>query len=184
MESIIAKLVSDFEDGKLGRRELIKSLAIAVTAAVTGSAAPKDAAPASIAKVVNVNHIGYNAPNYQRCRDFYVKVCGMTVPFETGDQCYLQFGDPKSAIGETTIHLGQTNGPKGVITHLAYTVENWDREGLYRKLKAAGFDPEADNEYGWSIPDSEGVMLQLLSKDHNRDALDRCGGYMQGCPKK
>jgi catechol 2,3-dioxygenase-like lactoylglutathione lyase family enzyme len=187
MENIIAKLLNDFEAGKMNRRQLIKSLTVAASAAAAGTSVSKAAAePSSIVKVVNVNHIGYQAPNYERCRDFYVKMCGMTVPFDTGDQCYLQFGDPNSKIGETTIHLGKSARPegKGTITHLAYTVENWNREEIYNKLKAAGYDPEPDTEYGWSIPDSEGISLQLLAKEHSRHAVNVCGGYMQGCPKK
>jgi hypothetical protein len=44
MESIIAKLLQDFEQGKMTRRQLIRSLSIAATAASAAKAAPAFAA--------------------------------------------------------------------------------------------------------------------------------------------
>lgn len=193
-EQIIDKVVKDFENGKMSRRELIRTLALTVTAVTAGSVTAVSAAspaPAAAAdgkgfKALTVNHISYQALDYARCRDFYVNLLGMTVAFDTGDQCYLQFGDPNSHAGETTIHLRRTNRSdnKPYVDHVAYTIDNWDRDAVLAELKRRGFDPAADSKYGWTIKDSEGYEIQLISKDHNRYLLEECGGYMQGCPKK
>ncbi len=54
MEHIIGKLLQDFEEGKMNRRQLIQSLALAA-----GAAAPIAAADNKGFKAVSVNHISY-----------------------------------------------------------------------------------------------------------------------------
>lgn len=193
-EQIIENVVKDFENGKMSRRELVRTLALTVTAVAVGSvgtAPPAKAAPAAAAagqgfKTINVNHISYMATDYGRCRDFYVELLGMSVPYDTGSQCYLQFGDPDSHAGETTIHLRKTDRPdkQPYVDHIAYTIDNWDSEAVLEELKRRGLDTEADGVLGWSFKDSEGYACQMISKEHNRYILEQCGGYAQGCPKK
>src|ERR1700738_4348875 len=71
MESVIAKLLQDFEQGKMNRRQLIQSLALAASAA--GAATPGLAASGKGFKAVAVNHISYQVADYARTRDFYAE---------------------------------------------------------------------------------------------------------------
>ena len=91
MEHIIAKLVEDFERGKMNRRQLIQSLAIAASAA--SAATPASAAGGKGFKAVTVNHLSYRVADYGRTRDFYADLLGMKVSHDDGKQCYLEFGD-------------------------------------------------------------------------------------------
>ena len=93
MENIIAKLLSDFEQGKMSRRQLIQSLAM--TAAVAGAEGSAVAAEGDKKgfKTVAVNHISYVAADYTKTRDFYAGLMGMKVSHDDGKQCYLSFGD-------------------------------------------------------------------------------------------
>src|SRR5258708_26888290 len=73
MENLIAKLVQDFEQGKMSRRQLIQSLSIAAAAAavpttVIGAQAPT---PTGKLEAGYVNHISYSVSDYAKCRDFY-----------------------------------------------------------------------------------------------------------------
>src|SRR5215471_10392378 len=88
MEHIIDRLVRDFETGKLSRRQLVQSLAVAASAAT--AAAPADPAPF---KAVTVNHISYQVADYAKTRDFYAGLLGMEVSHDDGRQCYLSFGN-------------------------------------------------------------------------------------------
>jgi hypothetical protein len=55
MERIITRLLQDFEQGKMTRRQLIQSLALAATA---GSAVPSaTAADTLVAKALSINHV-------------------------------------------------------------------------------------------------------------------------------
>jgi len=61
----MAKLLQDFEQGKMNRRQLIQSLALAATAAVA-SAAPAAAADTKVAQAVYINHVSYQVAITQR----------------------------------------------------------------------------------------------------------------------
>ncbi len=68
MGNVIAKLLRDFENGHMSRRQLIQSLALAAAAASTASAASGPAAQASGFKAVSVDHISYQVIDYAHRR--------------------------------------------------------------------------------------------------------------------
>ncbi len=81
MEHVIANLLRDFEQGKMSRRQLIQSLAIAATATATAAAGVRSASAAPAPdtkgfKAVAVNHISYGVADYARTRDFYADSFG------------------------------------------------------------------------------------------------------------
>src|ERR1043165_8348369 len=119
MEQIIAKLLQDFEQGTMSRRQLIQSLTGASPAA---SAATLAAAESKGFKAVTVNHISYQVADYAKTRDFYADLLGMKVSHDDGRQCYLSFGDtfllPRNA------RQGSTS-PR--VDHIAYTIDTWDK---------------------------------------------------------
>src|SRR6266853_6582444 len=90
MESIIAGLVHDFEQGKMDRRQLIKSLGF--TAAAAAGMAPAARAAGKPLEALYVNHISYQVNDYKKVRDFYVDLLGMKVTEDDGKQCRLVFG--------------------------------------------------------------------------------------------
>ena len=155
MEQIIDRLVRDFEQGKLSRRQLIQSLAVAATAAAPAAAA--DPAPF---QAVTVNHISYQVADYARTRDFYADLLGMQVTHDDGKECYLVFGDT---------HLIPRHGRGTVasprVDHLAYTIENWDRKAVESELKRRGLDPRPDEETSFHVKDPDGFDLQISGKD-------------------
>jgi catechol 2,3-dioxygenase-like lactoylglutathione lyase family enzyme len=120
MEQIIAKLLQDFEQGKMNRRQLIQSLALTATAASEASAAAA-AADNKGFKALYVNHISYQVADYAKTRDFYADLLGMKISEDDGKQCRLTFGD--------NILLPRTR-PSGTpkVDHIAYTIANWDKE--------------------------------------------------------
>ena len=157
MEHIIAKLLQDFEQGKMNRRQLIQSLAIAATAA--SAAAPAKAAESPF-KAVTLNHISYNVADYKRTRDFYVDLLGMGVKQDNDrNQCYLTFGDsfliPRNAGARRTPPL---------VDHIAYTIENWDQKQVKAELDKRGLNPREDTADSYHIKDPDGFDLQISGK--------------------
>src|SRR5213594_3200907 len=120
MEHIITKLVTDFERGKLSRRQLIQSLTAAATTAAAASAA--DPAPF---KAVTVNHISYQVADYAKTRDFYAGLFGMKVTGDTGRQCNLSFGN--TFLMPRNVRQGRT---APLVDHIAYTIETWDKNAV------------------------------------------------------
>src|SRR5215470_17182266 len=91
MDKFIAKLVKQFEDKKLSRRQLVQTIkTVAITFAAGETAA--NAAPANTFKTIAVNHISYTCPDYTIARDFYQHLMGMGVVNDSGRQCLMPFG--------------------------------------------------------------------------------------------
>jgi len=155
MEQIIDRLVSDFERGKLSRRQLIQSLAVAAAAAAPASAA--DPAPF---KAVTVNHISYQVADYAKTRDFYAGLLGMQVSHDDGRQCYLSFGN--TFLLPRNIRQGRT-APQ--VDHIAYTIETWNKDAVEAELKKRGLPVRPDTENSFHTKDPDGFDLQISGKE-------------------
>ena len=97
MESVIAGLLKDFEDGRMTRRQLIQSLALVAAGAVPGTAAlaqgaaqrpPAPPIPQAFEptgwKTVWLDHISYSVSDYRRSTAFYRDLMGWTVRNDNG----------------------------------------------------------------------------------------------------
>ncbi len=111
MESLVARLLKDFEAGRMDRRQLIQSIAaaavaIAAPALARADQAPVGAPPPNLANqppmqftAVSVDHVSYQVADYAKTRDFYVALLGMQVTDDDHrSQCQLHFGDHGSFI--------------------------------------------------------------------------------------
>jgi len=162
MENIIAKLLTDFEQGKMSRRQLIRSLA--VTASAAAAVAPAVAAPADepAFKAVAVNHISYQVADYAKTRDFYVSMFGMKVSQDDGkSQCYLAFGDtfllPRNGRPDSKT-------PPPHVDHIAYTIDVWDKDKVEAELKRRGLTPRPDTPDSFHVKDPDGFNLQISGR--------------------
>ena len=154
MEHIIAKLLRDFDQGKMSRRQLIQSLALAATAA---SAAAAAAADSQLLKATYFNHVSYQVADYAKTRDFYANLFGMKVTEDDGKQCRLTFGN--------NILIARTR-PSGTpkVDHIAYTVANWDtnKEQVEAELKRRGVKIlRGDTKTSFHVEDPDGFEVQL-----------------------
>jgi catechol 2,3-dioxygenase-like lactoylglutathione lyase family enzyme len=159
MERMIANLLKDFEDGKMTRRQLIKSLAVTAAAASTASALPSVSAAGQGFKAVAVNHISYGVADYAKTRDFYADLLGMSVVNDNGKQCSLVFGD-------TFIIPRKTKQPdnKPFIDHFAITIDNWDKNAVEAELKRRGLEARPDTDDSFHTKDPDGFDLQISGR--------------------
>jgi catechol 2,3-dioxygenase-like lactoylglutathione lyase family enzyme len=160
MENIIGKLLNDFEQGRMTRRQLIKSIAI-VAAAAAGATTASAENPKGF-KAVAINHISYQVNDYAKTRDFYANLLGMKVAGDTGSQCYLILGDTNTFVIPRNAPPGSTP-PR--IDHIAYTIENWDKNAVKAELDRRGLNPQPDTDNSFHIKDPNGSDLQISGKD-------------------
>ena len=155
MESIIEKLLLDFERGKMNRRQLIQSLSVAAAAA-TGMATAARAAGKPL-EALYVNHISYQVNDYAKVRDFYVNLLGMKVTEDDGKQCRLVFGN------NILVPRNRANGAPAKVDHIAYTVTNWDAEkdGMEEELKRRGLKYTGSAKTSFQVKDPEGMGVQF-----------------------
>jgi len=163
MESIIAKLLNDFENGRMNRRQLISSIAAA--AAIAGPAAQKLGADGTGFKAVTVNHISYQVADYTKTRDFYVDLLGMKVACDDGkNQCYLNFGNTFLLPRNIRPGRGGEERKPPIVDHIAYTIEDWDKDRVGDELKRRGLNPTPDTDNSYHVKDPDGFNLQISGK--------------------
>ena len=189
MEALIARLLKSFEDGRLTRRELIQSLALAAAAApAAASTQSKPAAataPAASAgkapwKTVHLDHISYAVSDYKKSVAFYTDLMGWEVKNDAGNQATLSIGN----IGEIIIRNSRcpaesgTNGQAaargdrppltGVINHISWGIEPWNTEAVEAELKRRGLTPRpdmvGDDFKSFHVLDPDGWDLQISNQ--------------------
>jgi catechol 2,3-dioxygenase-like lactoylglutathione lyase family enzyme len=158
MESFIAKLLQDFEQGKMSRRQLIQSLALAATTGSAVSAAPQGG---YVARATAINHVSFQVSDYKKCRDFYTGLFGMKVSRDDGMQCRLSFGD--------NILIVRNRQPAQKVDHIAYTIANWDTDksvkpAVEAELKRRGLKIRT-TEGSFHVEDPEGFEVQMGGKE-------------------
>src|SRR5213594_2748872 len=162
MENIIAKLLQDYEQGKMSRRQLIQTLALAATASATAGTV-EAAAPAN---ALYINHVSMQVADYTKTRDFYAGLFGMKVTNDDGKtQCRLTFGD------NILIARNASSRPGGKIgvDHIAYTLANWDTDKAVKpaveaELKRRGLKIRA-TEGSFHVQDPDGFEVQMGGKE-------------------
>ena len=158
MESVIAKLLQDFEQGKMNRRQLIQSLSVAAAAAAAAAGmAPEARAAGKPLEALYVNHISYQVNDYKKVRDFYVDLLGMKITEDDGKQCRLVFGN------NILIPRNRANGGPAKVDHIAYTITNWDTEkdGLEAELKRRKLEYTGSAKTSFQVKDPEGMGVQF-----------------------
>ena len=158
MEHIISRLLEDYEHGKVTRRQLIRTLAVAATATST----VKTAEAAAPANAISINHVSMQVADYTKTREFYVGLFGMKVSDDDGKtQCRLTFGDniliPRNASSRP--------GGKVGVDHIAYTLANWDTDKTVKpaveaELKRRGLNIRV-TEGSFHVQDPDGFEVQM-----------------------
>ena len=155
MENLIEKLLHDFEQGKMTRRQLVQSLAV-TAAAATAVATPAAAAEGRVLNATNINHISYQVADYAKTRDFYAGLFGMKVTEDDGKQCRLVFGN--------NILIARNRTPAPKVDHIAYTIANWDqeKEAMADEVKRRGIKiVQGDTKTSLHIKDPDGFEVQF-----------------------
>ena len=163
MEHIISQLLRDFENGRMNRRQLIQSLALAATASSAAVPAAAVAADGKSLKATAVNHISYGVADYGKSRDFYADLLGMKVAFDDGKQAGLEFGDPARP---DALYIRKTKlaDNKPLADHFAFSIANFNKDAVETELKRRGLNPKPDSDYAWTIQDPDGFTVQICAE--------------------
>lgn len=198
MESVIARLLSDFESGKLSRRQLVQTLALVavgspVASAVAQSIATQAASQPSAApfKTVWLDHISYAVSDYKKSVDFYSGLMGWKVKEDDGRQAMLDLNGlgtilirnarrPDAAAPATAAPQparDTTGRPArrpitGVVNHIAFGVEPWDTDAVKAELERRGLTPRIDNQgetyKSFHVTDPDGWDLQISNQTKDK----------------
>jgi len=181
MELVIAQLLKQFEDGKVTRRQLIQSLALAAAAASGGATV---AAQAGGLRALNVDHLNYVVTDYTKTRDFYAGLLGMTIANDNGkDSAEVQFGDARGVgVRDRTmmsLHNVQASSSRTGIDHIALKVADWDTDKVKAELERRGLKPrlqqggaiDTPNYVSFMVQDPDGMGVQISGVAKPGDSL-------------
>lgn len=156
--NLAEKLVTDFEQGKLSRRQLAQrliGLGAAMAVAEMATAQEKQAESSSpLFKAKGLHHIALDVVDVPRSRDFYQKNLGMDVI--RGDDNALFMG------ADREFFLTLFKAEKPGLNHYCYGIEEFDTALAVSKLREAGINPR---ETGGRVyfPDPDGIEVQIAS---------------------
>ena len=154
MSAGLDRLVSQYETGRITRRQLIGAL----TALVAGAGAPSAAEAAPIGAVKQMNHVSIFVPDVQKSKQFYQDLFGLPL---------LTNQDPGVNLSTGTGFLGiypAPNGQKASINHLCLGVEHFDADATLASLKDRGVQARmrlrGDTKELY-LTDPDGISVQL-----------------------
>jgi catechol 2,3-dioxygenase-like lactoylglutathione lyase family enzyme len=178
MEGFINKLLEDFERGNMTRRQLVETMAVAVVAGpaiaatspgmLRASGIPTKPAPW---RTVHLDHISYQVTDHVKSSAWYADLMGWTVKNQSDNQTTLAI----SEVGEMIIRNRRTppsagSGPQvtGLIDHVSFGIDPWDRDSVKAELIGRGLSPRDDFQDGgfesYHVKDPDGWDLQLSNQ--------------------
>jgi len=152
------KMVEDFEQGVLNRRQLASRLmglgavmAAGNSIATSGAAAGEDGSESTFAGQ-GLDHVALDVSDVGRSRDFYVEHLGLEVVRQGKNYCFLGRNN------KFFLALFQRE-PAG-LNHYCYAIRSYDPDQAARKLEAAGLKPRRENGRVY-FDDPDGIEVQI-----------------------
>jgi catechol 2,3-dioxygenase-like lactoylglutathione lyase family enzyme len=156
--NLAEKLVTDFEQGKLSRRQLAQRLIGLGAALATAEIAYAQEKPAEssapLFKAKGLDHIALDVIDVPRSRDFYQKHLGMDVV--RGDDNALFMG------ADREFFLTLFKADKPGLNHYCYGIEGFDTASAVAKLRDAGINPRETSGRVY-FPDPDGIEVQIAN---------------------
>ena len=150
------------------RRHFLGVLGTAAATAFAGCAVNRAGEPShagtGLTRATAVNHIAYAVSDYARTRDFYVEMFGMTVAWDDGTRCAVEFGDPRKP--EAFYIVAAKPGEKAYVNHIGYSIDDFmaHKAAIEAEMKRRSIKYHADTEQGWTLPDPSGYTIHFISE--------------------
>ena len=154
MQQLIEKIITDFEKGKLSRRQLASALAGLVAAGAHAAPSVSDF------KAVSVNHVTLRVPDVQRSTKFYQELFGMAMR-KSSPMVNILTLNANCFFG---IEAANEKGP--AVDHFSLGIQNFKVEDAAAKLEKRGLKLSGVSKEGLKFTDPDGVLVQLNAPDY------------------
>jgi catechol 2,3-dioxygenase-like lactoylglutathione lyase family enzyme len=156
MKTAISNLVSRYEGGSLSRRELIQGLTL-LAASVAGTA--QEASAAAPFQVTSFAHASLQVKDLDASVKFYRDVLGLVAE----DKIVNPPGEFRFKVGAGTLVLRHVE-PYGVVDHVAYVAQHFDRSAMIETLKQQGIEAfDTHGPFAFYFRDPDGYPVQIVS---------------------
>ncbi|MEQ8849961.1 VOC family protein [Botrimarina sp.] len=156
---LAAKLIDDYQRGRMSRRELAHRLlglgaAMAAASAARGAEPAGDPAGDALLHARGIDHVALDVTDIARSREFYKKHLGLRVLRDGGErQCFM--GPPG---GEFILALFRSDTPG--MNHYCYGIADYDPDRVAQALREAGVEPRREGGRVY-FPDPDGLTVQV-----------------------
>ena len=153
MIAVIEKLLSEFESGRLTRRQL--------AATIAAMAAGAQAAPQSKGlKAVSLNHVTVRVPDLHRTSKFYQEFFGMPLKQQSATIHIL-------GVGDSFFGIEQGDKSPGHLDHYDFGIANFNANEARAKLKALNLKYDNSNsQESFKFTDPDGFGVQVNAPDY------------------
>jgi catechol 2,3-dioxygenase-like lactoylglutathione lyase family enzyme len=157
------KLVADFEQGRISRRQLAARLMGLGAALATfqgnslGQETATDAATAAkpTFQATGLHHIALDVTDVARSNEFYGKHLGLRV---------IRGDDNASFLGaDREFFLTLFRGEKPGLDHYCYAIDHYDADDAMERLAAAKLRPRREGNRVY-FPDPDGITVQVAGR--------------------
>ena len=145
MENTVSTLLSQYERGKMSRRELVQGLALL---ALTGSVAS-----AAGFKAGTINHVSLQVSDMKKSAEWYKNAFGLS-ELKSEEKNVIMLG-----VGPSHLSIRAGKNP-GTIDHFAIGLEPFNEAAIVEDFKKRGYNPS-----GLHVKDPDGLNVQLTSLD-------------------
>ena len=152
---LACRLVDEFEEGRLSRRQLVAGLmGLGAAAALSTTAVAADEAESTF-RATGLDHINIDVADLERSKAFYIRHLGLKVLREGPGLAFL--GPPGG--GKFILALFRTDELPG-LNHFCFKIENYDADAAVRKLQAAGLETRRESNRVY-FKDPDGLDVEL-----------------------
>jgi catechol 2,3-dioxygenase-like lactoylglutathione lyase family enzyme len=154
MIQTIETMLSNFERGKLTRRQLALSLTALVAAAQT---TPKEKG----LRAVSINHVTIKVPDLHRTSKFYQEFFGMPLKQQSASTHILGVGN------NTFFGVEQGDSKTPSVNHYDFGIAGFNADEARAKLKKLNLKFESgDSKESFKFFDPDGFQVQINAPDY------------------
>lgn len=155
----IEKMLRDFEQGKVNRRQFAASLAALAT---LGSAKRGlgQSEPAGF-QAVSINHVTVRVPDLHRTSQFYQEFFGMRLKQQSATVHILGVGD------SCFFGIEQGAGTVAKVDHYDFGIAHFNADAIRAKLRQRGLKfSDAKSQESFKFFDPDGFQVQVNAPDY------------------
>jgi len=154
MKSTIEKLVDDFEEGHLSRRDLVKALSAIAAAGAATTAKAQETPFVSTA----IDHISIQVETLAPSIEFYQTIFGLSILNQDDENKIVRMGPTG---GRVIVSLHE-KPPTAIVDHYAIAIRNFDQQRVTQALAAHGLEAQQNLDYGFYVRDPAGIPVQIV----------------------
>lgn len=167
METTLAtKIVDEYDQGKLSRRQMATRLmglgaALATLKSAAWAQEPTsgvgqgEEVPRPTFQATGLDHVALDVTDVDRSRKFYQEHLGLRVIRGTGNDSSFLGADRDFFL---TLFRAESPG----LNHYCYAIEHYDPQEAVRRLEAAGIQPRRTGGRVY-FPDPDGITVQIAA---------------------